>query len=129
MIFDYQIKLKKAKKFLLEHRGARLLGRKLLDKISTNCSYLGFKIKLMQKKTSRDGNSYEKEEEEEEEEENFGARIYFFDCAKSHVEREKSRGVLHDNSNNIFYIVNGCDGTTNLVTIFCDRAILIHRLA
>ena len=100
----------------------RLLGRKLFNKTSVNCSCFGLKIKWIQKKENRDVNSHE------EQEENFGARMDFVDGIKSHVEHDESRGTLHSNSNELACVINSCNDTTCLVTNFCDRTILTQSI-
>ena len=77
--FDLELsnkKYKKAKKLLLEHSGVKLLPRSQLENSTKSSSFIGFKVKWMQKKTNVDDSTYE------EEEENFGDRMDFVDSMK-----------------------------------------------
>ena len=124
--FDLELsnqKYHKAQKLLLERSGVKLLPRSQLRKSNTRSSFIGFKVKWMEKKTNQNGSTYE------EEEENFGARLDFIDSIKSYVDRDRSKfGIMYNNNDEIVCIVNSCDGAIHPVTKFCDRTILTQSI-
>ena len=124
--FDLELsnkKYKKAKKLLLEHSGVKFLPRSQLENSTKSSSFIGFKVKWMQKKTNVDDSTYE------EEEENFGHRMDFVDSMKSCVDRNRSKfGIMYNGNEEIACVVNSCDGAIHPVTKFCDRTILTQSI-
>ena len=125
--FDLELsnkKQKQAKKLLLEYKGVKLMERKLLYKSSNDFNFCSFKIKWMQKKRDRNGETCE------EKEENYSGRITFIDDIKSYVNHDESKyGITCNNNDEIVCIINSYDRTVHPVTKYCDRTILTQSIS